>query len=88
MAMLEALASGTPGDRVPEGAASEIVIKGENGFLVANETEMAAAAKCLGSIDAVRCGASVAERYDVSVTVAGYQHVCRQAITAHGRTSR
>ena len=41
MVMVEALACGTPVIAFPEGAASEIVIESENGFLVANETEMA-----------------------------------------------
>lgn len=82
MVMVEALACGTPVIAFPEGAASEIVIGGENGFLVADCTEMGAAVKCLGSIDPVQCRASVAERYDVSVTTAGYERVYRQAIAS------
>jgi glycosyltransferase involved in cell wall biosynthesis len=82
MVMVEALACGTPVIAFPEGAAAEIVIEGENGLLVADEDEMARAVERLGSIDPERCRASVAERYDVSVTVAGYEHVYRQAIAA------
>ncbi len=82
MVMVEALACGTPVIAFPEGAAAEIVIDGENGMLVADEVEMARAVDQLGSIDAVRCRASVAERYDVSVTVAGYEDVYRRAIAA------
>lgn len=85
MVMLEALACGTPVIAFPEGAASEIVINGENGFLVTGEAEMAEAVRCLGSIDPVRCRASVVERYDVSLSTAGYEHVYGQAITAHRR---
>ncbi len=85
MVMVEALACGTPVIAFPEGAASEIVIESENGFLVANETEMADAVKRLGSIDPVRCRASVSERYDVSLIAAGYERVYRQAITADRR---
>jgi glycosyltransferase involved in cell wall biosynthesis len=85
MVIVEALACGTPVIAFPEGALTEIVINGENGFLVGNETEMADAVKGLGSIDPVRCRASVAERYDVSVTAAGYEHVYRRSIAAHRR---
>ncbi len=82
MVMVEALACGTPVIAFPQGAATEIVISGENGMLVADEAEMAAAVERLGSIDPERCRASVAERYDVSVTVAGYERVYRRAIAA------
>ena len=86
MVMVEALACGTPVIAFPEGAAAEIVINGENGMLVADEAEMAWAVERLGSIDPKRCRASVAERYDVSVTVAGYEHVYRRAIAADCRS--
>lgn len=69
----------------PRGAATEMVIDGENGFLVADETAMAAAVKRLESIDPVRCRTSVAERYDVSITEAGYERVYRTAINAAHR---
>ena len=82
MVMVEALACGTPVIAFPQGAAAEIVIDGENGFLVADETTMAAAVKRLESIDPVRCRASVAERFDVSITAAGYERVYRSAIDA------
>jgi glycosyltransferase involved in cell wall biosynthesis len=83
--MVEALACGTPVIAFREGAAAEIVIDGENGKLVADEAEMARAVERLESIDPERCRASVAERYDVSVTVAGYEHVYRRAIAAYRR---
>jgi glycosyltransferase involved in cell wall biosynthesis len=80
MVMIEALACGTPVIAFPEGAAAEIVIDGENGMLVADEAEMADAVERLGSIDPEDCRASVAERYGVSVSVAGYERVYRRAI--------
>ena len=57
MVMVEALACGTPVIAFPEGAASEIVIDGENGFHVADEQEMAEAIRRLGAIDPARCRA-------------------------------
>ncbi len=85
MVMVEALACGTPVIAFPAGAAAEIVIDGENGMLVANEAEMARAVKRLRSIDPERCRASVEERYDISVTAAGYERLYRRAIAAERR---
>jgi len=80
MVMVEALACGTPVIAFPEGAAAEIVIDGENGVLVTNEREMARAIRQIGSIDPMRCRASAAERYDISITVAGYERAYQQAL--------
>jgi glycosyltransferase involved in cell wall biosynthesis len=80
MVIVEALACGTPVIAFPEGATTEIVIDGENGMLVADEAEMARAIERLGSIDTERCRASVAERYDISITTSGYERVYRRAI--------
>jgi glycosyltransferase involved in cell wall biosynthesis len=80
MAMVEALACGTPVIAFPEGAAAEIVIDGQNGMLVADEPEMARAVDKLSSIDPLRCRSSVAERYDISVTTSGYEQAYRRAI--------
>jgi glycosyltransferase involved in cell wall biosynthesis len=82
MVMIEALACGTPVIAFPEGAAAEIVIDTENGLLVADEAHMARAIGQVGLIDPLRCRASVATRYDISVTVAGYERVYRDAIAA------
>ena len=86
MVMIEALACGTPVIAFPEGAASEIVIDGENGMLVADEAEMARAIREVGSIDPLRCRSSVAERYDISVTVTGYERVYRSSDRRRSRS--
>jgi len=91
MVMVEALACGTPVIAFPEGAAAEIVIDGENGWLVVDEHDMARAVARLGGIDPLRCRASVAERYDISVTVAGYEQAYERAtakIAPAGSASR
>jgi len=82
MVMVEALACGTPVIAFPEGAAAEIVIDGENGMLVSDEAEMARAVARLDLIEPRRCRASVAKRYDIAVTAAGYEQVYRTAIAA------
>jgi glycosyltransferase involved in cell wall biosynthesis len=80
MVMVEALACGTPVIAFPEGAATEIVIDGQNGMLVADEPEMAHAIERLGSIALERCRASVAGRYGVPVAAAGYERIYRQEV--------
>jgi len=52
---MEAMASGTPVVAFPAGALSELVHPGENGFLVHNAAEMAAAIPKAGSIDRAAC---------------------------------
>jgi len=84
--MIEALACGTPVIAFPEGAATEIVIDGENGMLVADETEMARAITRLHTIDPLRCRRSVAERYDTAIIAAGYEQVYRRAIDTSAPT--
>jgi len=82
MVMVEALACGTPVIAFPEGAATEIVIDGQNGKLVANEAEMARAIGEVDSIDPASCRASTAERYDISIVATRYERVYRRAIAA------
>ena len=82
MVMIEALACGTPVIAFPEGAASEIVIDGENGMLVSDEHQMARAIDqvgAMGAIDPARCRTSAAERYDIAITATGYERVYRHA---------
>ena len=84
MVMVEALACGTPVIAFREGAAVEIVVEGENGWLVSDEEEMAEAVTRLSSLDPLRCRASVATRYRAASAAAGYEQVFREAI---GRAS-
>jgi glycosyltransferase involved in cell wall biosynthesis len=82
MVMVEALACGTPVIAFAEGAASEIVIHGENGFLLADEQAMAEAVGQLDAIDPLRCRESVASRYNVTIVADGYESVYDRAIQA------
>lgn len=82
MVIVEALACGTPVIAFPEGAASEIVIDCENGFLVADEQEMADAIHRLDTIDPLACRQSAASRYDVGIVADGYEAVYRSVIGA------
>ncbi|MGO9889901.1 MAG: hypothetical protein ACLP0L_18630 [Solirubrobacteraceae bacterium] len=76
---IEALACSTRVIAIREGAVAEIVIDGENGMPVQDEAEMVRAVEQVGSIDPLRWRSSVARRYDISVTPAGYERVYRQA---------
>ena len=77
MVMIEALACGTPVLAFPEGAASEIVIQGENGFLVDDEGEMADAIARLGELDPSLCRRSTS-RYAADGVAARYEAVYRE----------
>lgn len=73
-------------ERSEEGAANEIIMSGENGFLVADEAEMASAVGQLSGVDPHTCRESVAHRYDVVSVAAAYEAVYREAAagtTAH-----
>ncbi len=88
MVMVEALACGTPVIAFPEGAASEIVIDGENGFHVADEQSMAAAVGLLDAINPARCRESVTSRYDAAIVADCYEAVYDHAIRAPANRAR
>jgi glycosyltransferase involved in cell wall biosynthesis len=73
MVMVEALACGTPVIAFAEGAATELVLDGRTGFLVADEDAMAAAVGALPRIAAAACRAWVAEHCDVGVVARAYE---------------
>jgi len=77
MVMVEALACGTPVIAFPEGAARELILDGQTGFLVEDEQAMGAAVDRLPSIAARDCRAWVAEHCDVDVVAAAYESAYR-----------
>jgi glycosyltransferase involved in cell wall biosynthesis len=84
MVMIEAMACGTPVIAFPEGSAPEVVCDGVSGFLVDDEAEMAAAIGRLGELDAARCRATIAERFDVDVVTSAYEAAYRRVIAEAG----
>jgi glycosyltransferase involved in cell wall biosynthesis len=80
MVMVEALACGTPVIAFAEGAACELVIEGETGFLVDDEAAMAAAIGQLPCIAAAACRTWVAEHCDVGVVARAYEQAYRGAL--------
>jgi glycosyltransferase involved in cell wall biosynthesis len=79
LVMVEAMACGTPVIAFPEGAAPELVIEGETGFLVDDEDAMAAAIARLGEVDPARCRSATDERFGVDAVALGYEDVYRRA---------
>ena len=84
LVMTEAMACGTPVIAYPEGAAPEIVVDGETGFLVNDESEMAEAIKRLPEIDPARCRESAEERFDVTAVAEAHERAYREVIAAGG----
>jgi glycosyltransferase involved in cell wall biosynthesis len=85
MVMIEAMASGTPVLAFREGAATEVVVDGESGFLVDDEAEMAAAVDKLHALAPDRCRAAVQARYDVEIVTEAYVAAYRRVIVAAGK---
>jgi glycosyltransferase involved in cell wall biosynthesis len=83
MVMVEALVCGTPVIAFREGAARELVVDGETGFLVEDERGMAAAVERLPSIAARDCRSWVAEHCDVNVVAAAYESSYRSVLAGH-----
>jgi glycosyltransferase involved in cell wall biosynthesis len=80
MVMIEALACGTPVLAFPEGAASDIVIDGVNGFHVDDERDMGNALARLHTIDPRRCRQTVASRYGIARIARLYEAVYESAL--------
>ena len=75
LVMPEAMACGTPVIAFARGAAPEIVVDGETGFLVDDVDGMVEAVRHVRSIDPRRCRSHVERRFDVPVMVDGYLEV-------------
>lgn len=80
MAMLEALACGTPVVGCPQGAAPEIVEHGVTGYLGDTDEELVAGLRSLDRIDRTRCRESVQHKFSVEQMVGGYVEVYERQI--------
>jgi glycosyltransferase involved in cell wall biosynthesis len=88
LVMIEALACGTPVIAFPEGAASEVVLDGQNGFLVDSEDDMTAAIANLGLLDPATCRASVATRYNADSITRAYERLYHRASASPASSRR
>ena len=83
LAMIEALACGTPVIARPCGAVPEIVRPGVTGFLASETDELVAAVGKIDSISRARCRREFEERFTSEVMVAKYERVYRSLIGSH-----
>lgn len=72
MAVIEALACGTPVVAMKRGAMPEIIEHGVNGFLATNEKEFAQYMKRVGEIDPAACRESVERKFSSETMAQGY----------------
>ncbi len=84
MVMIEALSCGTPVVTFAEGAATEIVQHGVTGYVVADETEMAAAIPALSGLDPAACRRAAEDRFGVDQVTRSYEQVYAHATTHAG----
>lgn len=88
LAVVEAMATGTPVVAYPLGSMPEIVKPGENGYLVRDAAEAAEAVAALPAISRRRCRAIVEERFTVDRMVESYLRVYERIMSARRRSSR
>jgi glycosyltransferase involved in cell wall biosynthesis len=81
MAMVEAMACGTPVVGCPRGAAPEIVEHGVTGFLGDSDEEMIDGLRTLDRIDRAACRSRIADLFSVERMVDGYVRVYRDVAT-------
>jgi glycosyltransferase involved in cell wall biosynthesis len=82
MAMVEAMACGTPVVGCPRGAAPEIVEHGVTGFLSDDDTELADALRRVGRLDRAACRQRVADWFSVDRMVEGHLRVYESLVAA------
>jgi glycosyltransferase involved in cell wall biosynthesis len=80
LVMTEAMACGTPVIAFARGAAREIVLDGETGFLVDSVEAMAQAVGRVREIDPSKCRARVEQYFDTRVMVDAYEALYQQIL--------
>jgi glycosyltransferase involved in cell wall biosynthesis len=87
---IEAMACGTPVISLNRGAASEIIVQGKTGFVVASMGEMADAVRRVGEISRAECRLHVEQNFSNELMVDRYEKVFRKIVstTKLGRLQR
>jgi glycosyltransferase involved in cell wall biosynthesis len=83
LAVLEAMATGTPVITYRRGGMLELVEDGVTGFLVDNEDEMLAAIREVGKIDRQRCRERTLARFSVERMVKAYEQFYYEILADH-----
>jgi glycosyltransferase involved in cell wall biosynthesis len=85
LVMIEAMACGTPVIALRRGAAAEVILDGETGYLCTDEDEMVAAVGKLGAIEPQRCREHMAQNFSIDHMAAGYEAAYAQALAHSAR---
>jgi glycosyltransferase involved in cell wall biosynthesis len=80
LVMTESMACGTPVIVPPMGAAPELVVDGETGFLRSDLDDMVDCVARLGEISPAACRARVADNFTADVMVSGYEKVFERVV--------
>ena len=80
LVMTESMACGTPVIVPPMGAAPELVVDGQTGFLRAELDDMVECVGRLGEIDPTACRARVADNFTAEVMVEGYEKIFEKVV--------
>ena len=83
MAVVEAMAAGTPVLAYSRGSMPELIKHGETGYLVETEAQMVQMTERIGDLDRARCRRWVQEHFSLDQMVEGYERLYRK--TARGR---
>lgn len=82
LVLVEAMACGTPVIAFARGAAPELIVDGETGFLVQDVDSMVDAIGEIDAIDPARCRQHVEANFDAPVMVEGYLRLYREIVGA------
>jgi glycosyltransferase involved in cell wall biosynthesis len=80
LAMIEALACGTPVIARPCGSIPEVIRSGVSGFIASSVDEMAAAVRNIGKISRQECRREFETRFTAEIMVDNYEQVYRELI--------
>jgi glycosyltransferase involved in cell wall biosynthesis len=83
LAMIEALACGTPVIARPCGSVPELIRPGETGFIASATDDLVAAVKSVESISRERCRQEFEERFSVERMIDGYEAVYQRLIDSN-----
>jgi glycosyltransferase involved in cell wall biosynthesis len=88
LVMVEAMACGTPVIAMRRGAAPELVVNGETGFVVPDVEAMVQAIGRIAEINPLRCRRHVEANFDIPVMVNGYVRLYEEILGRGGDTAK